>query len=76
MNGLDTYRMALAVLQLPTEWQVDVEIQPRRRNVTIAVKPGSTSGSRAASWIRHRSTPTESSGVDPVPPNGESGRPP
>jgi hypothetical protein len=40
MNGPDIYRMALAVLQLPAEWQLDVAIRPRRRSVGIEVNPG------------------------------------
>jgi hypothetical protein len=41
MNGPDRFQAALAGVQLPDEWQVDVAIRPRRRSVGIEVKPGS-----------------------------------
>lgn len=40
MTSPDQYRNALAGLDLPTEWQVDVAIRPRRRCAALEVKPG------------------------------------
>lgn len=40
MNDPNRYQAALATVQLPTEWQVDVVIRPRRRRIGIEVKPG------------------------------------
>lgn len=40
MSGQDEFETALAGLQLPAEWQVDVAIRPRRRSVGIEVLSG------------------------------------
>lgn len=39
-GGPDAFRAALAALDLPPEWQVEVAIRPRRRNTGIQVNPG------------------------------------
>jgi hypothetical protein len=40
MTSPDRYRNALAGLDLPAEWQVEVAIRPRRRCTALEVKPG------------------------------------
>ena len=40
MTGPDAFRAALAALDLPPEWQVEVAIRPRRRKTGIQVNPG------------------------------------
>ena len=40
MTGPDAFRAALAALDLPPEWQVEVAIRPRRRTTGIQVTPG------------------------------------
>ncbi|MGY6655360.1 YgjP-like metallopeptidase domain-containing protein [Amycolatopsis sp. TRM77291] len=40
MIGPDAFRAALAALDLPPEWQVEVAIRPRRHNSAIEIKPG------------------------------------
>lgn len=40
MTGQDEFETALAGLQLPAEWHLDVAIRPRRRSVGIEVLPG------------------------------------
>ena len=40
MTGPDAFRAALAALDLPPEWQVEVAIRPRRRTTGIQVNPG------------------------------------
>ncbi|WP_409490691.1 M48 family metallopeptidase [Amycolatopsis sp. cmx-11-12] len=40
MSGQDEFETALAGLQLPAEWHLDVAIRPRRRSVGIEVLPG------------------------------------
>jgi hypothetical protein len=40
LNGADRFHTALAGLEFPAEWQVDVAIRPRLRSVGIEVKPG------------------------------------
>jgi hypothetical protein len=40
MTSPDRYRHALAALNLPAEWQVEVAIRPRRRRAALEVKPG------------------------------------
>lgn len=40
MSGHDAFRAALAALDLPPEWQVEVAIRPRRRKTGIQVNPG------------------------------------
>ncbi|MEU0509280.1 YgjP-like metallopeptidase domain-containing protein [Amycolatopsis sp. NPDC006125] len=40
MTGPDAFRTALAALDLPPEWQVEVAIRPRRRKTGIQVSPG------------------------------------
>jgi predicted metal-dependent hydrolase len=40
MTSPDRYRNALAALDLPAEWRVEVAIRPRRRRAALEVKPG------------------------------------
>lgn len=40
MTGSNLFLDALAALELPTEWQVEVAIRPRRRSIALEVKPG------------------------------------
>jgi len=40
VTGPDAFRAALAALDLPPEWQVEVAIRPRRRTTGIQVAPG------------------------------------
>lgn len=40
MIGPDAFRAALAALDLPPEWHVEVAIRPRRRKTAIQVNPG------------------------------------
>jgi predicted metal-dependent hydrolase len=40
VTGPDAFRAALAALDLPPEWRVEVAIRPRRRRAGIQVNPG------------------------------------
>jgi predicted metal-dependent hydrolase len=44
MTSPDRYLNALAALNLPTEWRVEVAIRPRRRCAALEVKPGGEVG--------------------------------
>lgn len=40
MTGRDRYERAIAELGLPHDWDVTVEIRPRRRTLAVEIKPG------------------------------------